>query len=350
MPFLKTIAAACLAAVVTVGDLLAADAPQLVDPPGGALAADRPRVIVSSDIGGSDPDDMQSFAHLLVYADVLDIEGLIASPPGDGRSKDIHAALDAYACDYPNLKTYASSYPTPQTLRELTKQGAAEPWTSDGGQSTEGSQWIINQAKRDDPRPLYVCVFGAITDVAQALRDDPSIEPKLRVYFVASWNQQQDKGAFAFVDKSHPDLWLIHSNTTFRGMYVGGDQTGDLGNVTFPERHVRGHGALGDYFWAAKRDIKMGDTPSVLYLLRGNLNDPTQESWGGRYAPRPGRPHWWIDDPDPAVSGLGASPGRNPSASGVSITSATGKREWTAAWGRKRIDATAAPSSSGGWF
>jgi hypothetical protein len=303
MPQLKTIAAACLAAVVTVGNLLAADAPQFVEPPGGALAADRPRVIVSSDIGGSDPDDMQSFVHLLVYADVLDIEGLIASPPGDGRSKDIHAALDAYARDYPNLKTYASSYPTPQTLRELTKQGDEEPWTGDGGQPTEGSQWIINQAKRDDPRPLYVCVFGSITDVAQALRDDPSIEPKLRVYFIASWNQQQDKAAFAFVDKNHPNLWLIHSNTTFRGMYVGGDQTGDLGNATFPERHVRGHGALGDYFWAAMREIKMGDTPSVLYLLRGNLNDPTQESWGGRYVPRDGRPHWWIDDPDPTVSG-----------------------------------------------
>jgi hypothetical protein len=303
MSLLKTIAAACLVVVVTVGDLLAADAPQIVAPSGGALAADRPRVIVSSDIGGSDPDDMQSFVHLLVYADVLDIEGLIASPPGDGRSKDIHAALDAYARDYPNLKTYASSYPTPQKLRELAKQGAAEPWTADGGQPTEGSQWIINQAKRDDPRPVYVCVFGAITDVAQALRDDPSIEPKLRVYFIASWNQQQDKAAFAYIEKNHPDLWLIHSNTTFRGMYVGGDQKGDLGNVTFPERHVRDHGALGDYFWAAKRDIKMGDTPSVLYLLRGNLNDPTQESWGGRYAPRPGRTHWWIDDSDPAVSG-----------------------------------------------
>jgi hypothetical protein len=43
---------------------------------GGALAGERPRVIVSTDIGGSDPDDFQSMVHLLVYADVLDIEGL----------------------------------------------------------------------------------------------------------------------------------------------------------------------------------------------------------------------------------------------------------------------------------
>ena len=303
MPSFRTIAVSCFAAILMIGELLAADGPHPVAPLGGAIAADRPRVIVSSDIGGDDPDDMQSFAHLLVYADVLDIEGLIASPPGKGRAKDIHASLDAYTRDYPNLKSYATSYPTPQRLREVTKQGAAEPWGKHGGQPTDGSKWIIAQANRDDPRPLYVCVFGAITDVAQALKDDPSISNKLRVYFIASWNQKQDEAAFAYVDKNHPDLWMIHSNTTFRGMYVGGDQTGDLSNSAFPEQHVRGHGALGDYFWSAKRDVKMGDTPSILYLLRGDLNDPTHESWGGRYVPRPGRPHWWVDDPDPAASG-----------------------------------------------
>jgi hypothetical protein len=37
----------------------------------------RPRVIVSTDIGGTDPDDFQSMVHLLVYADSLELEGLI---------------------------------------------------------------------------------------------------------------------------------------------------------------------------------------------------------------------------------------------------------------------------------
>ena len=36
----------------------------------------RPRVLVSTDIGGTDPDDFQSMVHLLLYADVLDLEGL----------------------------------------------------------------------------------------------------------------------------------------------------------------------------------------------------------------------------------------------------------------------------------
>jgi len=272
----------------------------------GAIAGDRPRVIVSSDIGGSDPDDKQSFAHLFVYADMLQIEGLISSPPHAGRLKDIYEAIDAYEKDYPSLKTYSANYPTSDYLRSVSKQGEITAWAEGGGGPTEGSKWIIERANQPDPRPLYVLVFGSITDIAQALKDDPSMKSKLRVYFIASWNQRHDQAAFEYIDKQHPDLWMIYSDTTFRGMYNGGKQDADLGNKTFPEAHVRGHGALGDYFWNAKRDIKMGDTPSVLYLLDGDPNDPTSESWGGSYVPLQGRPHWWVDDPS---RGTGNYPG-----------------------------------------
>ena len=42
------------------------------------------------------------------------------------------------------------------------------------------------------------------------------------------------------------DLWWIESDSTFRGMYVGGNQAGDLGNQAFLDAHVRGRGALGN--------------------------------------------------------------------------------------------------------
>ena len=61
-----------------------ARAPQLTP------AADaRPRVIVSTDIGGTDPDDFQSMVHFLLYADMFDVEGLISSPYGPGRREHI---------------------------------------------------------------------------------------------------------------------------------------------------------------------------------------------------------------------------------------------------------------------
>ena len=51
----------------------------------------KPRAIISSDIGGTDPDDKESMAHALVYADQLDIRGLISTPTRHGgREAHIH--------------------------------------------------------------------------------------------------------------------------------------------------------------------------------------------------------------------------------------------------------------------
>ena len=90
----------------------------------------------------------------------------------------------------------------------------------------------------------------------------------------------------------------MESDTTFRGMYMCGDQSGDLSNTEFPAQHVDGHGALGDLFYDKKADIKMGDTPSVLYLLNGDPSDPEGESWGGQYRRTAHGPSYWTDRTD----------------------------------------------------
>ncbi len=278
-------------------------------PGDGALAGNRYRVIISTDIGGGDEDDIQSMVHYLLYSDLLDTEGIISSPPQKGRKKDILEVIDEYEKDYSNLRIYSDKYPAPNYLRSIAKQGAVNPAPQKGYSSpTEGSRWITHCAKKKDSRPLYVLVWGAITDVAQALHDNPEIKQKIRVYFIASWNQKQDQNAFRYIDKNHTDLWLIHNNTTFRGWYMGGNQKGDLGNRSFVDKHVKNHGALGEYFAPLKGgSIKMGDTPSYAFLLRGMPDDPTKESWGGRFIKRKGRLNWWIDDPDPALVEAGRS-------------------------------------------
>jgi hypothetical protein len=271
--------------------------------PAGAIDGDRYRVIISTDIGGGDEDDIQSMIHYLAYSDLFETEGLISSPPKQGRVKDIFEVIDVYAKDYPKLITYSKRYPSPGYLRSIIKQGAIDPAPTKGySKATEGSRWIIQCAKEDYKRPLYVLVWGSITDVAQALHDDPSIKNKIRVHFIASWNQRQDRNAFRYIDEHHKDLWLIHNDTTFRGWYMGGNNKGDLGNRAFVTTHIKGHGALGDYFAPLKGgQIKMGDTPTVAWLLYGTPQDPTKESWGGQFVKKPGRPNWWIDNPEPKL-------------------------------------------------
>jgi hypothetical protein len=248
---------------------------------------------VSTDIGGTDPDDFQSMVHLLVYADRFEIEGLVSSPYGPGRREHILQVIDLYERDYRHLKTYSNKYPAPEALRAVTKQGAIEgPGLAGFGTSTEGSDWIVRCARRDDPRPLWVLVWGGIEDLAQALHEAPEILPKLRVYFIGGPNKKWSVDAYQYLATHHPRLWIIEANATYRGWFVGGSQQGEWGNKAFVATHIAGHGSLGGFF-ATQLDgtLKMGDSPSVSYLLHGTPEDPAQGGWGGRFVRAWERPH-----------------------------------------------------------
>jgi hypothetical protein len=248
---------------------------------------------VSTDIGGTDPDDFQSMVHLLVYADRFEIEGLVSSPYGPGRKEHILQVIDLYERDDGRLRTYSDRYPTPAALRAVTKQGAVEGAGWEGfGAATEGSEWIVRCARRDDPRPLWVLVWGGIEDLAQALHDAPEILPKLRIYFIGGPNKKWCVDAYQYIVTHHPRLWIIEANATYRGWFVGGNQQGQWGNKAFVAAHVAGHGALGEFFATLLGGtLKMGDSPSVGYLLHGTPEDPSQGGWGGRFVRAWERPH-----------------------------------------------------------
>src|SRR3989337_2994827 len=84
----------------------------------------KPRILVSTDIGGTDPDDNQSMAHLLMYNDMFDIEGLVSSPSyGDGNKEEILRMIGLYEKDLPKLQRHKNGFPSPNYLRSITKQG-----------------------------------------------------------------------------------------------------------------------------------------------------------------------------------------------------------------------------------
>ena len=145
---------------------------------------ERFRVLISTDIGGTDPDDNQSMAHLLMYSNEFDLEGLVSSPSfGSGSTSEIYRMIDVYEKDLPRLSQHVNGLMKPKALRRLVKQGRTSELPPCGyGEPTEGSQWIVKQARKKDSRPLYVLVWGCLEDVAQALHDAPDIAPKIRVY------------------------------------------------------------------------------------------------------------------------------------------------------------------------
>lgn len=263
----------------------------------------RPRVIVSTDIGGTDFDDFQSMVHLLLYADVLDLEGLVSSPYGPGRKAHLLEVIDRYERDYPALRSHSARYPAPSELRGIAKQGETEVAPYAGfRRPTEGSEWIVRCARKADTRPLYVLVWGGIEDLAQALHDAPDILPRLRVHFIGGPNKKWSPDAYHYIATRHPALWMIESNSTYRGWFTGGEQEGDLGTDAFAAAFASGRGALGDFLangirfeGRARAAVKMGDSPTVGWLLRGAPELPFQPGWGGRYVRAWARPHARFD-------------------------------------------------------
>jgi hypothetical protein len=164
--------------------------------------------------------------------------------------------------------------------------------------ATEGSDWIIQSARRADPRPLHVLIWGGIEDLAQALHDAPEILPKLRVHFIGGPNKKWSPDAYHYIATQHPSVWMIESNSTYRGWFVGGYQAGDFSAEAFAEKRAAGRGALGEFFahgiifhGQKRTSLKMGDTPTFSWLLRGHPEMPFQPGWGGRYVRAWTRPY-----------------------------------------------------------
>ncbi|MEZ5944452.1 MAG: DUF1593 domain-containing protein [Planctomycetaceae bacterium] len=280
----------------------------------GAIAADRPRLAVLTDIGG-DPDDMQSMIRLLVYANEFDIELLIASASGTrGELKDavtrpdlILELIDAYGEVLPNLKQHASDWPEAEQLRACVKSGnrfRERPHIGEGHDS-EGSNALIKRVDTGSAENrLNIAIWGGQTDFAQALlrvKHDRGTQglaefvKKFRVYDIndqdgiADWMRSEFPGMQYILASAKPgaDKRL----GTYRGMYLTGNT--DLTSREWIDAHIRSKGPLGKLYptrtWTAPNPhgcLKEGDTPSWFFFLPlgGNdTDDPTKAGWGGQF-------------------------------------------------------------------
>lgn len=301
-----------------------------------------PRLLVLTDItslqaGVREPDDGQSLVRLLLYSNEIEIEGLVASSNlGHGqvcRPELIEAVVRAYAAVRPSLLGHDPAYPPAEDLlgRIRAGQPAALPnapvdESIGPGRDTSASDFIARCALREDPRPLWVAVWGGTADLAQALwrlhQDLPSpqfdaVLARLRVHAVGD---QDSTGPW--IKASFPGLFTITRGYGVRGMYRGGDPA--LVSPAWVEENVRqGHGALGALYpnydggdiWSSRlgpvRGIKEGDTPSFLGLVRNGLNPahlPTWGGWGGRCAAQQGAPLRFVDAVDASLPDAAADP------------------------------------------
>ena len=135
---------------------------------------------------------------------------------------------------------------------------------------SDGARRIIEEAMKDDERPLFVALLGTATDLASALLMEPSIASRLTAVWIGGgaypdgeweFNLSQDRHAANVLFSSEMNLWQVPRNT-YKQM-----------NVTLSELRLRvaTQGELGAYLF--RQMIELNDR------LGENIGFPHGESW-----------------------------------------------------------------------
>ena len=304
---------------------LATSAPDSTPAPTSAPAPAKPRVFVLTDIE-NEPDDAMSLVRYLVYANHFDTEGLVATTSihqqGRVAPQRIRHIVEAYGRVRDHLEQHEPGFPSASQLLPLVSEGLPLYGLSGvgAGKDSPGSDLLVRALDRDDPRPLWVTVWGGPSVLAQALWKIRATRPpealaravaKLRVYAISDqddtgpWLRKEFPGLFYIVSPGFHDGGAYH-HATWSG--IGGDHFharcdgADTSLVTneWLDQAVRRKGPLGAEYprW---HYLMEGDTPSFLGLIDNGLNAPEHPDWGGwggRYELYTPRPRKWHAQPE----------------------------------------------------
>lgn len=247
---------------------------------------DKHRLIVTTDLGGTDPDDVQSMIHLLVCSDVIDIEGLISSQvwmDDPDKTAKIAEVVEWFGEVLPRLNKHAEGYPSLDYLRSIIKRGQSSSNMAGVGRGKDspGSELIISVVdKKGDRRPVWLAAWGGMNTIAQALwkvkhtRSEKAFRKfaaKIRIYDVLG---QDDAGAW--VARNFPEIVYIRN----KEVYGWGPSD------EWIRRNIQHCLPLGKRYpnrkWATE-----GDSPSFFHVYANGLNVPDSleyGGWGGRFS------------------------------------------------------------------
>lgn len=167
----------------------------------------------------NEADDQFTLAHILM-TDKLDVRGIIAGhfdeanygrcpehQTAQASLDEIHKILD--------LMDLAGKFP----VLKGAETGIADEQTPI---VTEAARFIVEEAMRDDPRPLYIGMQGAITDLACAILMEPRICERMTCIWIGGadypeggfeFNLMSDINAANVVFSSSMPLWQVPIGT-----------------------------------------------------------------------------------------------------------------------------------------
>ena len=294
---------------------LALLAGQAAHPRTTALAQSLTRVLLDTD-ANNELDDQHAIAYMLFSGDVFDVEGITVNSTRGGGGVELQAAEAERIVALAGLRriftvfrgangSFAEIAPH---LRERDFDGAS------------AVNEIIKQAKASRAR-LTLVPIGKLTNVALALRKEPSIASKVRIVWLGSnypepgeYNQENDEGALQSVlDTDVPfEIALVrygtpsgtdHVRVTRDEIHARMPGKGPLVRAVVPGRHGGKFSTFGDYSVNLFDHIELsGDPPSrALYDMAAvaivknpawahSRKIPAPKLENGKWVERPGNP------------------------------------------------------------
>lgn len=227
----------------------------------------RVRVIVSTD-AACEADDPFAIAHALL-SPKLDVKAVVA---------------EHFMCEGSMERSYAAA----RTLLDLMKSDVpllhGQVWPKVAGEVSEGAQCIIDEARRDDPRKLFVLCMGAVSTIAAALQAAPDIHNKLTIVTIGGRGYREHHTDFReFNWGNDPDaINYILRDTKVEVWQIPASGYGSIRtSLAMLQQRLASCGEVGAYLlrqmdeynnspyagWTAGESWSLGDNPSVAVVI-----------------------------------------------------------------------------------
>ena len=149
--------------------------------------------------------------------------------------------------------------------------------------ASEAVDFIISEALRDDPKPLYILCQGAITNLAVALHKNPEIRDRIKIIWIGThgtekrkapfreFNAGNDVAAANYILESGAEIWLVPSDV-YVTVTVG---LAELKVKVFPYGKIGKHlyenmieYNLSPYAgWTQGESWSLGDSPAIALAI-----------------------------------------------------------------------------------
>ena len=159
------------------------------------------RVLLDTD-ANNELDDQHAIAYMLFNGDVFDVEGITVNRTRNGGDVTKHAEeaerIVRLCGLYPQIKVYKGANGSFEEIKDRVGES--------GFDGAEAVDLIIERAHKKDERKLVLIPVGKLTNIALALKKDPSIIPEIKIVWLGSnypdpgeYNQENDEPALNYI-------------------------------------------------------------------------------------------------------------------------------------------------------